>query len=87
MKLFIGNLPYDINETELRELFSAHGEVVDMNLILDQFSGRSKGFAFVEMSSRSGGQQAMEDLNKRTYKNRQLVCNEAKPKKKTRGRR
>ncbi len=87
MKLFIGNLPYDINETDLRTLFNEHGEVVELNLIIDQFSGRSKGFAFVEMSSRSAGQQAMEHLNKLVYKHRQLVCNEAKPKKKSRGRR
>ncbi|BDD86617.1 RNA recognition motif domain-containing protein [Desulfofustis limnaeus] len=87
MKLFIGNLPYDINETDLRGMLTPHGEVVEMNLVLDQFTGRPKGFAFVEMADRSGGQQAMEDLNKRVYKSRQLVCNEAKPKKKTRGRR
>jgi RNA recognition motif-containing protein len=82
MKLFIGNLPYDISESEIVDLFSQYGEVVDTNLIKDTYTGQSKGFAFIEMSSRSGGQQAMESLNKSTYKSRQLVCNEAKPKKK-----
>lgn len=87
MKLFIGNLPYDISRTELESLFTEFGEVVEANLIEDQFTGRSKGFAFVEMSTRSGGQQAMESLNKRSYKNRDLVCNEAQPKKKGKRRR
>jgi len=87
MKLFIGNLPYDISESELLDLFTEFGQVVDNNLIKDQFTGKSKGFAFVEMSTRSGGQQAMEALNKRRYKNKDLVCNEAKPKKKGKRRR
>ena len=82
MKLFVGNLPYKISESELINLFSEFGEITTLNLIKDQFTGDSKGFAFVEMSSRSSGQQAMEALNKRLYKSRNLVCNEAKPKKK-----
>jgi RNA recognition motif-containing protein len=82
MKLFIGNLPYDISEPELLSLFNEFGEVVNANLIKDRYTGRSKGFAFVEMDSRSSGQQAMESLNKSVYKSKPLVCNEAKPKKK-----
>lgn len=87
MKLFISNLPYRISESELMSLFSEFGEVTAINLILDQFSGNSKGFAFVEMSSRSSGQQAMEGLNNRLYKSKNLVCNEAKPQKKGKRRR
>ncbi len=87
MKLFIGGLPYDINEAEVLELFSKYGEVVNVNLVIDQFSGRSKGFAFVEMDTRSEGHRAMETLNKMAYKNRELVCNEAKPQKKGKRRR
>lgn len=82
MKLFIGNLPYNISEPELLSLFAEFGEVVTTNLVKDQFTGETKGFAFIEMSTRSGGQQAMEALNKKTYKHRVLVCNEAKPQKK-----
>lgn len=82
MKLFIGNLPYDISEPELLNLFNEYGEVVNANLVVDRYTGRSRGFAFVEMDSRSSGQQAMESLNKTVYKSRALVCNEAKPKKK-----
>ncbi len=87
MKLFIGNLPYNITESEVLELFSQYGEVVATNLILDRYSGRSKGFAFVEMATRSEGHRAMETLNKQEYKNRELVCNEAKPQKKGKRRR
>ena len=82
MKLFIGNLPYDISEPELHNLFIEFGEVVNANLVVDRYTGRSRGFAFVEMDSRSSGQQAMESLNKTVYKSKALVCNEAKPKKK-----
>ena len=82
MKLFIGNLPYDISEPELLNLFNDFGEVVNANLVKDRYTGRSRGFAFVEMDSRSSGQQAMESLNKTVYKSKSLVCNEAKPKKK-----
>jgi len=82
MKLFIGNLPYGISEPELLDLFEKFGDVVSSNLIKDQYTGQSKGFAFIEMDSRSSGQQAMESLNKTIYKSRALVCNEAKPQKK-----
>lgn len=87
MKLFIGNLPYDITEPEVSDLFSEYGEVINTNLITDQFSGRSKGFAFVEMSNRSDGHKAMETLNKKLYKHRELVCKEAIPQKKGKKRR
>ncbi|WP_136796833.1 MULTISPECIES: RNA recognition motif domain-containing protein [Desulfosediminicola] len=87
MKLFIGNLPYDISESEVLALFTQYGEVVNANLVTDHFSGRSKGFAFIEMGSRSEGHKAMEDLNRHEYKHRQLVCREAKPQKKGKKRR
>ena len=87
MKLFIGNLPYDITEPEIVELFGSYGEVIEAHLVTDHFSGRSKGFAFVEMSTRSEGHRAMETLNKMEYKHRELVCNEAKPLKKSKRRR
>ncbi|MDP3478176.1 MAG: RNA-binding protein [Desulfoprunum sp.] len=82
MKLFVGSLPFDITEPELLELFSTYGSVIEAKLVIDQFSGRSKGFAFIEMSTRSEGHKAMEDLNGKEYKHRALVCNEAKPPKK-----
>ncbi len=82
MKLFIGSLPFNISETDLIELFSQYGSVLSVNVVTDHFTGNPKGFAFIEMDSRSSGQQAMESLNKRVYKSRPLVCNEAKPQKK-----
>lgn len=82
MKLYIGNLPYDVSEAELLDLFKEFGEVVNTNLVMDRYTGKPRGFAFVEMDSRSSGQQAMESLNKMIYKSRPLSCNEATPQKK-----
>jgi RNA recognition motif-containing protein len=79
MKLFIGSLPYNIVESELSNLFGEFGSVVSAKLIVDQVSRESKGFGFVEMSSRSEGHKAMEALNGKIYNHRTLVCNEAKP--------
>jgi len=79
MKLFIGSLPYNITESELSELCGQYGSVVSSKLVIDQFSGQSKGFGFIEMSTRSEGHKVMESLNGKDYKHRTLVCNEAKP--------
>jgi RNA recognition motif-containing protein len=79
MKLFIGSLPYNITESELTELCGTFGTVVSAKLIVDQFSGQSKGFGFVEMSNRSDGHKVMDGLNGKEYNHRTLVCNEAKP--------
>mgnify|MGYP001556578645 CR=1 FL=1 len=87
MKLFLGNLPYDTTDSELQNLFSQYGDVVNINLIKDQYSGKSKGFAFVEMATRAEGQKAMETLNNMRFKNKDLVCNEAIHKKKGKRRR
>ncbi len=82
MKLFIGNLPYNITETELTEIFSGYGTVVSTQLVTDHFTGQSRGFGFVEMETRGEGHKAMEDLNGKEYRHRRLACNEAKPRKK-----
>ena len=87
MNIYVGQLPFDVNENDLEVLFSEFGEVASARLIMDRYSGRPKGFAFVEMADRSGGQQAMEHLNKQIFKSRSLVCNEAKPQKKGKRRR
>lgn len=79
MKLFIGSLPYNITETELSQLCASFGTVVSAKLILDPFSGRPKGFGFVEMSNRSEGHKVMDGLNGKEYNHRKLICNEAKP--------
>lgn len=87
MKLFIGGLPYGFSETELADLFSGYGSVVSAKLIMDHFTGQSKGFGFVEMETRGEGHKAMEDLNGKEYKHRRLVCNEAQVQKKKGSRR
>ena len=87
MKLFIGNLPFDITDSELQQLFSQFGNVVTSSLVKDQYSGQSRGFAFVEMGSRAEGHRAMETLNKQVFRHRQLVCKEALKQKKGKRRR
>ena len=88
MKLFIGSLPYNITESELSALCTPFGEVVSVKLIVDQLTGKSKGFGFVEVANRSAGHRVMDGLNGKVYNHRTLVCNEAKPPtKKSRGRR
>ncbi len=87
MKLFIGNLPFDVTDVEILELFTEYGEVIASNLIKDQYTGKPKGFAFVEMSTRGEGHKAMETLNRKMYRHRELVCKEAIPQKKGKRRR
>ena len=79
MNIYIGNLPYQTTEDDLRNLFSAHGDVVSAKLIMDKFTGQSKGFGFVEMSNNSEAQKAMEDLNGNTVDGRALTVNQARP--------
>ena len=80
MKLYVGNLSYDISEDELKELFEPFGEVESIKIITDQYTGKSKGFGFIEMADRSGGEQAINGLNGKEIKNRALTVNEARPK-------
>jgi RNA recognition motif-containing protein len=79
-KLYVGNLPYEIGEAELQELFSRVGPVDSVNLMRDQATGRPRGFAFVEMSSEEGAQAAIRDLNDSQVGGRRLTVNEARPK-------
>jgi RNA recognition motif-containing protein len=79
-KLYVGNLPYSATETSLREAFSAKGTVDSCTVITDRDTGQSKGFGFVEMSSDSEAQQAMQALNGTTLDGRQIKVNEAQPK-------
>ena len=79
MNLYVGNLPYQTSESDLRELFAAHGEVESARIITDRDTGRSKGFGFIEFTSRSEGEQAIAELNGREIDGRQIKVNEAKP--------
>ncbi len=78
-KLYVGNLPYQTTEEELSEAFGAHGTVTSATIITDKFSGRSKGFGFVEMSSAEEGQAAIDAMNGADFGGRSIVVNEARP--------
>ena len=78
-KLYVGNLSYDTSEASLRALFAPHGAVVSVNLIIDRDSGRSKGFAFVEMGTPEEAQKAVAALDGTQLDGRALKVNEAKP--------
>ena len=78
-KLYVGNLDYATTETTLSDLFGTIGEVLSVNLITDRMTGRSRGFAFVEMAESSAAQQAINDLNGKMVGERQLKVAEARP--------
>ena len=79
MNIYIGNLPYNISENELRDLFAAHGEVSSANIIIDRDSGRSKGFGFVEMPDKDQAESAINALNDSDIGGRNVRVNEARP--------
>ena len=78
-KLYVGNLDYATTEAELSDLFAGVGEVLSVNLITDRMTGRSRGFAFVEMAEASAAQQAINELNGKTLGERQIKVAEARP--------
>jgi len=79
MKIYVGNLSYEVTEEDLRQEFGAFGEVASANIISDKYSGRSKGFAFVEMATKSEAEAAITSLNGKMIKDRTVVVNEARP--------
>jgi RNA recognition motif-containing protein len=79
-KLYVGNLSYSTHEEDLREEFAKIGEVLSATLIIDQASGRSKGFGFVEMASDEDAAKAISSLNGTAFMDRTITVNEAKPK-------
>jgi len=79
MKIYVGNLSYEVTEQDLRQEFEAFGGVDSVNVITDKYSGRPKGFAFVEMASKSEAEAAITGLNGKTLKDRTIVVNEARP--------
>jgi RNA recognition motif-containing protein len=78
-KLYVGNLPFNTTENELQELFSQAGAVQEVTLMQDRFTGKSRGFAFVTMSSDEEAQNAISKLNGHAIEGRQLTVNEARP--------
>ena len=79
MRIYVGNLPYEATEQDLSEAFAEFGEVETVSMVTDKFTGRSRGFAFVEMPTKAEGEAAVEGLNGKAFLNRNLVVNEARP--------
>src|SRR3989442_11870613 len=78
-KLYVGGLPYAVTEQQLQDLFAAHGTVVSAKVITDKYTGQSRGFGFVEMSSADEAKKAISALNGTQLDGRSLTVNEAKP--------
>jgi RNA recognition motif-containing protein len=79
MRLYVGNLSFNTEEPQLEQLFSAHGAVESVHLVRDHTTGRSRGFAFVEMADDDAGRAACEALDQKDFEGRKLNVNEARP--------
>jgi len=80
MNIFVGSLPWSIEEADLRESFEVYGSVSSVKIITDKFTGRSKGFGFVEMESDEEAEKAITELNGATVEGRTIVVNKSEPK-------
>jgi RNA recognition motif-containing protein len=85
MNIYVGNLPREANEEDLRKAFESFGEITSAKIITDRFTGDSRGFGFVEMSNNSEGQAAISGLDGKDLKGRALKVNEARPRRDDRG--
>jgi RNA recognition motif-containing protein len=79
INIYVGNLPFSSDESELRALFENYGAVESAKVIVDQFTGRSRGFGFIEMQNREEGLKAIQELDSRDLSGRALKVNEARP--------
>ena len=80
-KLYVGNLSYKVTEDDLRDLFKEFETVTEVNVVTDRATGRSRGFGFVELSSDEDADKAVKSLNGKTLQDREIVVNEARPRK------
>jgi cold-inducible RNA-binding protein len=78
-KLYVGNLSFDVTETDLRDMFSEHGPVNEISVVMDKVTGRPRGFAFATMNTEEGAKAAILGLNGKQWKGRALTVNEARP--------
>ena len=85
MDIYVGNLSYETNDQQLKDLFSAHGAVTSARVVMDKFSGQSKGFGFVEMPNKDEALKAIQALNEKECMGRNLRVNESQPKPRTGG--
>lgn len=79
MNIYIGNLSFDTTEDDLRQAFTSYGEVSSVNIITDKYSGKSRGFGFVEMPAKGEAEEAMAGLNGQELDGKSLNVNEARP--------
>jgi len=79
MNIYVSNLSYGVNDTDLRDLFAEYGEITSAKVIMDRESGRSRGFGFVEMTSDEEGQKAIDELNGAEFDGKNISVNVAKP--------
>ncbi len=87
MNIYVGNLPRQASEDDLRPVFEPFGKIMSVNVIKDKFTNESKGFGFVEMSKKSEGEAAIEALNGKEFMGQNMTVNEARPKSESGGRR
>jgi RNA recognition motif-containing protein len=80
MKIYVGNLSYNVTEDELRDVFAGYGEVSSVTMITDKFTGQSKGFGFVEMPTQADAEKAIKALDGTAVKGRNIKVNQARPK-------
>jgi len=85
MNIYVGNLSYEVTEQDLQNAFEGFGEIESLKIIKDNYSGRSKGFGFVEMSNNADAQSAIDGLNDKELKGRTLKVNTARPRTNNRG--
>ena len=85
LKLYVGNLAFGASEEDLRKLFSEAGEVQSVKIVTDSYSGRSRGFGFVEMTSNADAEKAISLINGKTFMERALIVSEARPQKRRSG--
>ena len=85
MKIYVGNMSFDTQESDLRKAFEAHGTLDSVAIITDRDTGRAKGFGFVEMSNDAEAQAAIDSLNDKEFMGRTLKVNQARPRTDTRG--
>ncbi|MBW2028945.1 MAG: RNA-binding protein [Deltaproteobacteria bacterium] len=85
MNIYVGNLAYEVTEEDLQKAFGAFGEIESVRIIMDNYSGRSKGFGFVEMPNRTEALSAIDALNEKELRGRTLRVNTARPRNENRG--
>ena len=79
MNIYVGNLPYNVVEEDLKEIFEEYGEIASVKIISDKLTGRSKGFGFVEMDDEEEAKKAIEELNNAELSGRNIKVNESRP--------